>query len=319
MIRAAIDIGSNTVRLLIARIKDHRIQERLYYQHIITRLGQDLHQTGKLSNEAMQRTNDAISTFKQHINHFKNIEICATATAAIRQASNGSLFLQRLKHETGISVQLISEDCEAQLCLHGVMSECEQEEFLLFDIGGGSTEFSLIHNGKIRHTQSHPLGVVKLTETALKSDPPSLENLQCMQQHIELVLDQVEQQWGAIKKPSALVGTAGTVTTLAALDLKLQQYDAKQVNRHCITHAKFKTLKQQLTTLSHTQRASLPSLEAGRCDLIIAGLMIVDCMMTRWQYQSLTCIDSGLLEGLVVLGSDALQWHEAAPTSTDHL
>lgn len=307
MIRAAIDLGSNTLRLLVADVEDGQIKQRLCYQHQITRLGQNLHQTGVLSQQAMQRSQQVIQGFKQAIDACGTIEICATATSAVRKASNGKAFLDMLYDSTGVDVHLISEQCEAELCLHGVMTVFPEKDFLLFDIGGGSTEFSRVRHGHVLDSHSFSLGVVDMTERLLHSDPPSLYDYQKMQQHADVVCKQVEQAWSTTWKPRFLVGTAGTVTTLAALDLKLACYDVQKVNGHVLTKKSLALLKQQLLALDHAQRSQWPGLEAGRVDLIIAGLAIVERLMCRWHYPKLVCIDAGLLEGSVLLGQSFFQ------------
>jgi len=307
MIRASIDMGSNTVRMLVAEITVNRIQKALCYQHYITRLGQGLHNTNLLSQEAMSRTTQAIQLFKQHIQSLGVMEICATATSAVRQAKNGRFFLQQLKKETGIEVQLISEQCEAELCLHGIMTVFPQSDFLLFDIGGGSTEFSRVKNQQLLDTQSYPLGVVEITEKLCQSDPPTPFDYDRMTQNINTTLHRVEQGWTKKFHPKYLVGTAGTVTTLAALHLQLTTYDAQKVNGQRISFKVLQQLKHNLYALNYQQRCALPALEKGRADLIIAGIAIVEQIMKRWQYPSFICVDAGLLEGSILLGKQALQ------------
>jgi len=309
MIRAAIDMGSNTLRFLVANIENNQITERLCYQHCITRLGENLHQTGYLSSKAMVRTTEAIKSFKQEIDAFGAIEVCATATAAVRKAKNGRQFLQTLAKDTSIQVQLISEQCEAELCLRGVTSEFSETNFLLFDIGGGSTEFSRINNKQLLDSQSHALGVVEMTERLLHTDPPSPYDFIQIQKYVDTFLHNVEKSWNDLILPTYLVGTAGTITTLAALDLKLKHYDAQQVNGHTISIDALQKLKQKLLSLNFSQRSHLDALESGRADLIIAGMAIVERLMLRWHYKHLVCIDSGLLEGAVLLGNQALQIH----------
>ncbi|MBL4759829.1 MAG: Ppx/GppA family phosphatase [Mariprofundaceae bacterium] len=307
---AAIDIGSNTFRLLIARKNDDENAttpwHMITYTHRIIRLGEGLHQSGKLCDAAMQRALHAFHEFSELLkeHHIEASQLSAVATAAIRDAKNGMDFCQQVKKETGIHIQIIDGTQEANSSLAGscaVLPENICHDLLLFDIGGGSTEFVRAKNGASIDAISRKMGVVRLVETYLHSDPPSQEDYAAMKAVCHKHLDAVEAYWQEnshkITPPKYLVGTAGTVTTLAAIDLKLSTYDANIVNNHSIQKQRFFDLRDQLLVMTLKERQSIPAIEQGRADLMIAGLAIIESIFERWHYESLMIVDAGLLEG----------------------
>ncbi len=307
---AAIDLGSNTFRLLIARPRPpgeagppwHRVD----YAHRIVRLGEGLHQSGRIQDAARERAVAALRDFA-HImqNHGLKPELAhAVATAALREAANGEEVVRTFARETGIRPRIISGDEEARLSLAGacaVLDVQTRQDMLLFDIGGGSTEFIRAEAGQARDAISRPLGVVRLVETHLASDPPSDRDYAAMVNAARAHLEAVSRFWeqhGAAHPPAHLVGTAGTVTTLAATEMNLVPYDADAVNNHVMTRQSIADLRERLCAMTHEARESLPTIEEGRADLIIAGLAIVEAVMDCWNYPAMTVVDAGLLEGV---------------------
>ncbi|MES0370726.1 MAG: Ppx/GppA phosphatase family protein [Mariprofundaceae bacterium] len=310
-IHASIDVGSNTLRLLIARPVPNspntataQAWEIIDYRHLITRLGEGLHESGRLSDAAMERTLQALQLFKSVIDHHQvaSEQLRATATAAVREAKNGTLFQQQAEKKTGIHLSIIDGEEEAKLSLLGASSVLHEEtssDMLLFDIGGGSTEFVRSKNSSAIDAISCKLGVVRLVEAHLHSDPPSTEDYLTMKKAAHDHLEMVAEHWRKISgsAPKSLVGTAGTVTTLAAVQMNLVPYDPEQVNNHQISHENFISLRNHLLNLNHEQRQNIPAIEPGRADLIIAGLAIIEAIMEKWGYKSLITVDAGLLEG----------------------
>jgi len=306
---AAIDIGSNTFRLMIAdeAVMPHPTPWHIIaYTHRIIRLGEGLHASGKLCDTAMLRAIQAFHAFadilKEH--NIPADRTYAVATAAIREASNGEAFCAQVKAETGIQIHIIHGDIEANSSLAGsaaVLPKASRNDFLLFDIGGGSTEFVRAQHSCCLDAISRKLGVVRLVEAHLQSNPPSPHDYEQMKATCRQHLTNVEQHWqqtsGHIRPPKEMVGTAGTVTTLAAIDLNMVTYDANQINNHCITYARFMELKQQLLDMALQERQAIPAIEAGRADLMIAGLAIIESIFDRWHYTSMRVVDAGLLEG----------------------
>ncbi len=304
---AAIDLGSNTFRLLIARPRPANRAgtpwETVQYMHRIVRLGEDLHACGRLGQAAMTRALAALTDFADAIRH-RGLDPAATravATSAMREAENAPAFAQRIRQETGIAVRVISGEEEAGLSLAGAAAALRPDiraDMLLFDIGGGSTEFIRARNSIMQDAVSRKLGVVRLAESLLRSDPPSSDDYAAMRQEAMRHLAAVESAWTGVRPPRHLVGTAGTVTTLAAIDLNLFPYDADIVNNHVIGRDRFRQLRDRLLGLTHAGREAIPAIDPGRADLIIAGLAIIESIMERWHYDRLITVDAGLLEGV---------------------
>ncbi len=314
---AAIDIGSNTVRMLIAdkAPPGTRIPwRRMDYAQRITRLGAGLHASGALSDTGIERTLAALDECSRLLRRHALApeDAHAVATAAVREASNGKDFIRRCTSLTGIRPHIIDGATEARLSLDGssaVLLPETRRHMLLFDIGGGSTEFIRARNGTVLDCLSRKLGVVRLTEAHLSTDPPAWSDYAAMMETVNAHLHAVEGHWGSSTPPPALVGTAGTITTLAALHLNLFPYDADIINNHVITWSDLLGLRDQLLRMTCAERARLPALERGREDLIIAGLAITEAVMRRWGYRELVCVDAGLLEGVWLAGNTTYPLH----------
>jgi len=302
---AAIDIGSNTFRLLIAEAAKPGATtpwQTIYYTHRIIRLGEGLHHTGHLAETAMQRGMQAFSDYAALLAQYQvpPEHVAATATAAMREATNGAAFRHAVLAETGIDIRIIDGETEAGMSLQGasaVLPDRTRQDMLLFDIGGGSTEFIRAADGACRDAISRKLGVVRLVEAHLHSDPPSPCDYGAMLAAADNHLAEVEQFWGDKQPPAVLVGTAGTVTTLAATELDLCPYDASVINNHRMSRHAFEALRDRLLSMPHSERQAIRTIEAGRGDLIVAGLAIVEAIMQRWHYDQMIVVDAGLLEG----------------------
>lgn len=300
---AAIDIGSNTVRLMVAEASRGNppwcVKTR---QTCITRLGQRVYTTHHLQETAMQRTLNILRDFSGLLAayHVAGKDVIAVATSAVRESVNGQDFLNRVRTETGIMAQVISGHEEARLCLQGVTSVLLprfRHDVLLVDPGGGSTEFICAHDAGLKEAISRRLGVVSLAETYLRNDPPTPDEYHGIMETAMEHLLEIERSWGVDQPPETLIGAAGTFTSLAALHLGLTDYDANRINNHVITHAELLRLRDRLLAMTHAQRAMLPFIGEGRADLIVAGLAIAQAIVERWRYTQLVTVDAGLLEG----------------------
>ncbi len=302
---AAIDIGSNTFRLLIAepaKPGSSTPWQTIYYTHRIIRLGEGLHHSGRLAEAAMQRAMRAFADYAKLIADYQvpAAHVFATATAAMREAENGAAFRDAVQAETGIDMHIIGGEIEAGMSLQGasaVLPATTRKDMLLFDIGGASTEFIRAANGECRDAISRKMGVVRLVEAHLHSDPPSPSDYDAMLNAAAAHLSAVEDYWGDKQPPATLVGTAGTVTTLAATELDLCPYNADIINNHSMSRSAFKTLRDRLLGMNHAERQSIRTIEQGRGDLIVAGLAIIEAIMNRWHYDNMIVVDAGLLEG----------------------
>lgn len=317
---AALDVGTNTVRLLVAAVApDRRLVPRRYALRI-TRLGGGATPDG-LAPAAIDRTVAAIADFARVMREEGAGAWRAVATSAAREAPNGAALVARAREAAGIELAIISGDEEAALALAGVRWALGRlgavpPRFVLIDVGGGSTEVVLAGRhgpGWRDRASSMRIGTVRLAERCLRSDPPTREELARMAGAIEAGL--AAELPPALREPStdeteapaqpdapgggpALVGTAGTITTLAAMDLGLTTYDRDRVDGHRLTLEALEARFAGLVAMPARARLSLPGLEPGREDLIVPGLAIVLALMRRLGSRRLTVVDAGLLEGI---------------------
>jgi exopolyphosphatase/guanosine-5'-triphosphate,3'-diphosphate pyrophosphatase len=312
MILAGIDIGTNTIRLLVTETSDTTHLE-LYSGRTITRLGQDLDRAGILSPEAQERTLKAIEIFSHVIDRHSVGSIAAVGTSALRNSANAEEFITAVRKRTGIEVTVISGEEEAKLTLLGVRRALAQANMgdddplasaLVMDIGGGSTELIVTDQGSVRSMKSIPLGAVYLTERFLMNDPPVKEQMDSLRKVVSKELDAWERDTFPVRdiRPSSLttvVGTAGTITTLAAMDQALAEYDPAMINGYILTRSSLDRLIKILSVSTLDVRRKMPGLEAGREDIILAGAVVAQEIMGRFRAGQILVSDWGLREGIV--------------------
>jgi len=235
------------------------------------------------------------------------------ATGVMREARNAKAFLARVRKHTGLCLRLISGEEEASLMLKGVLWYLKDGTLarIVADIGGWSTELLWVEKNKPRKTRSIEMGVVALCEKFLKSDPPGLQELEFLEKHTEGILKETREWFekgGLIFSclDPHLVGTAGTMTTLAAIDQKLPAYDSQKINGHQISRPALEKIYRHLRSLPIQERRTVPGLETGREDLIVAGAVVVLNILKVFNLEALLVIDSGLLEGILLDGISRL-------------
>jgi len=296
---AVIDFGTNTARLLIGYRDSTGAIRPLLVKRWITRLGGGFSQNLGISREATERSSAALSDFAEEIRKHKASKVRAVATSAVRDAANGTAFCDEMYRKTGISLEVIDSREEGLLTLRGVLAGIDdsQGDFLVFDVGGGSTEYTLTRWRAPVFTESLPLGVVRLTEG--KKEPGAMEDKIC-RELAELKKKLARGGFlGAIERLT-LVGTAGTATTLAAISLKMTDYDYRLVNGHTLSLGEIQDIFRMLLPMSPEERLMVPGLEKGREDLIIAGILITVNTMETFGFRHLRVSDFGLLEGLLL-------------------
>lgn len=297
---AAIDLGTNTVRLLVVETSPAGWRA-LHEEQRVTRLGEGQAATGRLQPAPMQRTAAAVADFARRAEGAGAPDVRIVATSAVREAVNGAEFLALVRSSAGRQVRVISGDDEARLTLLGVSRGLPglKGDFLLFDIGGGSTEFVLARAGRATAVVSVRLGVVELAERFVGAGPVDLARYEAMaalvRARLAAGLTEAIVRHGAV----TLVGSAGTATTLAALDLGLEAYDATRVQGHLLTRAAVERLRARLSALSLAERAALPCVEPGRADLIVPGAAVCLEAMDRLGFDVLMVSDRGLREGIL--------------------
>lgn len=302
---AAIDLGSNTVRLLIATAKDHRPRPLLVRTET-TRLGQGLSPGGKLHPEAVARTWQVLTSYHREITDRGTRLTLVGATMAARQATDGSAFLERISTEFGFVTRLLSGRQESEVTTAGVMTVLDPvpDQVLIFDLGGRSTEFILMQHGSLVQTSSLTLGCVSLTEAYIQHDPPTPEEIGTLRAEISTILQQGLQDLQNYRRSVTLVGTAGTTTTLAAMAQGLKVYQPDLINNYRLNRTNLDRLFSQLTAHPVNERRLLTGLPPDRADVIIAGAAVVLEVMDFINKDYLTVSDAGLLEGLWLTADD---------------
>lgn len=294
---AVIDFGTNTARLLIAECSPTGIVPILVEREIV-RLGGGFCEDLGLSADAYERGQNCLVRFSEIVSEYCVQRVMATATSAVRDASNGRAFVDEVLRRTGIELLVIDGNTEAKLTLRGVLSslESDRNKHVILDVGGGSTEFTVSSDGVPVFIKSMPIGVVRLTEGFCTEDS--------MFGRVNNVLDQLEadllEAGINVAEDFELVGTAGTATTVAAIKMEMVDYDYRQINNSTVSIGEVAEIFQRLSLLSPEDRLSVKGLEKGREDLIIAGLVIFLSVMERFGFSELKVSDFGLLEGLAL-------------------
>ncbi|MFQ5802710.1 MAG: Ppx/GppA family phosphatase [Candidatus Methylomirabilales bacterium] len=298
---ATIDVGTNTIRLLVADAEDTETYRPVFQDQIITRLGERLQVTGVLGVGALERTIAVLQRFAQTAKELGAEEVVAVATSAAREAKNQREFLDRARNEAGLNLQVASEEVEATLTALGVSHDLGPTwpNMLIIDIGGGSTEFISVEQSTFAGHLSLPIGVVKITEAFLKGDPPPEDELEAASSSLRETLNQVPASLD-IPQEGTLVGTAGTPTTLAAIDLNLTTYDAKRVTGHRLSRNRIQELLDHLCSLPIAERRQIVGLEPARADVIVAGILLTREVMSLLSFDELTVSDGGLREGILL-------------------
>lgn len=290
------------MRLLLGEVIAGRLSP-MCYERTITRLGGGVHIEKGLTSEAMERTLLALRGFADLLSTVNVTNVRAVGTQALRQAVNGPAFACRVQAELGLPLQIIDGVEEARLSARGVAEGLspQPERYLAFDIGGGSTEFIYCEHKDIRFSKSYPLGVVSLAESGQTLD----ELNEGIHRHLDAFLNDATDAGVPIADLKGdLIGTAGTVTTIAAMDLQMVHYDWRRINNHRIDRQRVLSFIDQLRPLSASEREEWPGMEKGRGDLIVPGLLIVAAIMQRLNQPVLAVSDFGLLEGALLTLAD---------------
>jgi len=308
---ATIDLGSNTVRLLVADVIAPGRWHIVDADQRVTRLGEGLAASGRLGEAPAARTAATVAEYAVRARRAGIERLAIVATSAVREATNGADFVAALERATGERVTVASGEQEAALTLAGVLggvgADPHAGDTIVFDIGGGSTEYILAQGTRAVAAVSLRLGVVDLAER--HPFPGRVEAARYRALQDEVAARLAAELPAAIRaaRLGRVVGTAGTATTLAALDLGLATYDPARVQGHVLTRAAIEAQLARLGGLSVSERAALPCLEKGRADLIVPGTAIVLATLDLLRADRLVVSDWGLREGiLIALGAGGL-------------
>jgi exopolyphosphatase/guanosine-5'-triphosphate,3'-diphosphate pyrophosphatase len=277
-----VDLGTNSTRLLVADVDDGRVDE-VARRTIITRLGEGVDERRKLLPPPIARVRNVLSAYRRELDELGVERVLAIGTSAVRDAENGEAFLGEVEWSYGFATRLLSGDEEAELTRRGVANGgALGDEVLVLDVGGGSTELIAAHE-----RTSVDVGSVRLTQRHLHSDPPTRDELDAAAREVRGVLPELA--------PEDAVGVAGTITTLAALELG--GYDPEQVHGHRLSRDAVVAQLERLAALPLVQRRELPGLEPERAPVIVGGAVIVREVLDRYGLAGLDVSERDILHG----------------------
>jgi exopolyphosphatase / guanosine-5'-triphosphate,3'-diphosphate pyrophosphatase len=280
---AAIDCGTNSIRLLVAEPDGAGGLRDVDRRMLIVRLGQEVDATGRFADEALERTFAACEEYASVLRDLDARRLRFCATSAARDADNGDVFAAGVRCRLGVSPEVISGDDEAALSYDGATRGLDPAAlpppYLVLDIGGGSTELVLGDgHGHVRAAESVDIGSVRMTERHLPGDPPAQGEIEAAAADIDAVLDRLRVP---LRETRTLVGVAGTITTVAAMVLDLPRYDSARIHHARIGIDDVAEARRRLLAMTADQRRALPYMHPGRADVIGAGALIVDRVARR--------------------------------------
>ncbi len=308
---ASIDIGTNTLRVLVAELTGGATLKPKLHRRFITRLGKGFIEDRGIDEASAERAFDVLGEIGSILQTQAPDLVDAVATSVVRRAVNREWFVSEGEKRLGNEIRVIDGDEEARLSLLGVASVLSEsgldKKRLVMDIGGGSTEFIFADGDDIKASISMELGVVHLIEKFLLSDPPGVDELDALRGSIEASIDELKVLAKAqsidpleFSSKAVFVGTAGTVTTLSAMHLGLSEYDPEVINSSVLTSDEVEGLFDRLKKQTMKERLQEAALEEGREDLIIAGALIVLLVMKAFGFKEMLVSDAGLLEGIML-------------------
>ena len=294
---AAIDCGTNSIRLLIADIQGENFREVIREMEIV-RLGQGVDQTGEFHPDAIARTLAAVDKFALEITRRGVEKIRFCATSATRDATNRDLFIEGVKSRLGIAPDVISGEEEARLSFAGATKDLTDSlaPFLVIDIGGGSTEF-VIGNRNVESAKSVNIGCVRMAERHLKSDPATISEIESARKDIKTAITEANQVVD-IKSAKSLIAVAGTATTVAAAALDLPQYDRYAIHLSRISATKTHEVSEMFLKMNRSQRAALGYMHPGRVDVIGAGSLVLSEIVKAVGANEFIACESDILDGI---------------------
>ncbi|MBF6567247.1 MAG: Ppx/GppA family phosphatase [Candidatus Binataceae bacterium] len=295
---AALDVGTNTVLMLVVELHPNGTLHKLADLSRIARLGRGVDRTGRLDPDSAAMTLATIAEFATRARELGVDRIIAVATAALRDAADGASFIQQVRDATGVELRIISGEAEARLSYLAVAKGLDlqtQSRILLIDIGGGSTEFIRSEPDRDLQAVSLQIGSVRLTERFFHNDPPSAEEVAALRAAVDKAIDSLNWKF----RPEVLVGIAGTATTICAVALRLADYDSNLVHGHRLTRTEVGRTLNLFATLPYAERRKLPGLAEGRVDVILAGAVILDRVMERFGLAEVVISDQGVRWGLI--------------------
>ena len=295
---AAVDCGTNSVRLLVADVRGRNLDDVVRRMEI-TRLGQGVDRTGQFDPVALGRTIDVLREYADQVQQLGASRVRVVATSATRDAENRLAFVEAVEQLFGVDPEVVTGDEEARLSFAGATHELDEPApYLVVDIGGGSTEF-VLGDRDVVAARSVDIGCVRLTERHLHDDPPTLEQVEKARADVGAALDEVARTV-PINEAATLVGLAGSVTTVTAISLDLPDYDPERIHHARVSASDVHKIAERLLASPHAVRAQLPAMHPGRVDVIAAGALVLDEILQRTGLPEVLASEHDILDGIAL-------------------
>jgi exopolyphosphatase/guanosine-5'-triphosphate,3'-diphosphate pyrophosphatase len=291
-----IDIGTNSMRMLISQIEGNRIINS-YKTMQITRLGQGINE-GEILPSALERNLKALKLFKEQAEEEQAEEILVFGTSALRDAWNSKDFIQRVKNELGITIEILSGKQEAEIGFMGAIYELSQDA-LIIDIGGGSTEFIIGDKDYgILDMISIDIGALRITEAYIKNDPIKIEEVSAIKEAVQDMVRKISPKFSP-QGSQDIIGIGGTITTLSAIKQDMEVYNSERIHHSKLSKQDVRDILNRLRSLNLDERKKVKGLQPGRADIIIAGTIILKSIMEILEIDNIIVSDSDNLEGML--------------------
>ena len=302
---AAVDLGTNSTRLLVADVEGELLDE-IVRRLTITRLGEGVDERRRLLPVPIARVRNTLADYRRELEELGATRTLAIGTSALRDAENGEAFLGEIEWSYGFETRLLDGIEEASMMLRGVAAgrEGRLEETLLVDIGGGSTELVVSQNGAVPEAVSLDVGCVRVTERFFASDPPTPDELAAAARHVREILP--------VRPARTAIGVAGTVTTLATLDLGDDEYEPQRTHGHRISRAAVDRELDRLAAMTLEERLAVPGIEPGRAPVIVAGLVILREVLDAYDLPEIEVSERDILHGAALAAAELPEREEGA-------
>ena len=301
---AAVDLGTNSTRLLVADVEKGRLDE-VSRRLTITRLGEGVDERRRLLPVPIARVRNCLAEYRRELESLGAERTLCIATSSVRDAENGEAFLGEVEWSYGFATRLLSGEEEAAMMIRGVTSgRPPLDGILVVDIGGGSTELVLAETGDVAFSTSLDVGCVRITERFLGSDPPSRPELAAAGAYVRSLLPELVA--------TAAIGVAGTVTTLATLDLGDADYDPERTHGHRMPLASVEEQLERLAAMTTDERVGVPGIEPGRAPVIVAGIVVLREVMRAYGLEEIEVSERDVLHGAAFAAAELPEPEEGA-------
>jgi exopolyphosphatase/guanosine-5'-triphosphate,3'-diphosphate pyrophosphatase len=301
---AAVDLGTNSTRLLVADVEGGQLEE-VSRRLTITRLGEGVDGRRRLLPVPIARVRNCLAEYRRELESLGAERTLAIATSAVRDAENGEAFLGEIEWSYGFVTRLLAGEEEAAMMIRGVTAgRPALDDVVVIDIGGGSTEVVLAKAGEVAFSTSLDIGCVRITERFLPSDPPSRPELAAAGTYVRSLIPALEAR--------SAIGVAGTVTTLATLDLGDAEYDPARTHGHRLPLSSVERQLDRLAAMTTEERLAVPGLEPGRAPVIVAGIVVLREVMTAYEVDEIEVSERDVLHGAALAAAELPESEEGA-------